>query len=193
MTCRDVVLEVDHTTDIRRGKLPLYEAWGFPELWMLVPPAGATRRRPAGVTIHRLEAGRYETVAESVAFPGWTASEIHVALTEPLTTERTCQVLERVGRALGVREGTGPHDDPLLRLLDDRERAAGRAEGITAGRADGQAELVRAMLLERGIAVSKSFTARAAAAVDTPRGVRMAAAALACTGEEDFWRLLDGP
>ena len=197
----DVVLEVDHTTDIRRGKLPLYEAWGFPELWMLVPPAGATRRRPAGVTIHRLEGGRYETVAESVAFPGWTASEIHVALTEPLTTERTCQVLERVGRALGVREGTGPQDDPLLRVLGDRERAAGRAEGRTvgraegrtAGRADGQAELVRAMLRERGIAVSESFTARAAAAVDTPRGARMAAAALACTGEGDFWRLLDRP
>ena len=197
----DVVLEVDHTTDIRRGKLPLYEAWGFPELWMLVPPAGATRRRPAGVTIHRMEGDRYDTVAESVAFPGWTASEIHVALTEPLSTERTCQVLERVGRALGVREGTGPRDDPLLRVLGDRERAAGRAEGRTvgraegrtAGRADGQAELVRAMLLERGIAVSESFTARAAAAVDTPRGARMAAAALACTGEGDFWRRLDRP
>ena len=49
----DVVLEVDHTTDIRRGKLPLYEAWGFPELWMLVPPAGATRPRAAGVTVAR--------------------------------------------------------------------------------------------------------------------------------------------
>ena len=43
----DVVLEVDQTTDVRRGKLPLYEAWGFPELWLLVPAAGATRRRPA--------------------------------------------------------------------------------------------------------------------------------------------------
>ena len=89
----------------------------------------------------------------------------------------------------------------LLRVLGDRERAAGRAEGRTvgraegrtAGRADGQAELVRAMLRERGIAVSESFTARAAAAVDTPRGARMAAAALACTGEGDFWRRLDRP
>ena len=33
----DVVLEVDHTTDVRRGKLVLYEAWGFPELWVEVP------------------------------------------------------------------------------------------------------------------------------------------------------------
>ena len=165
----DVVLEVDHATDIRQGKLPLYEAWGFPELWMLVPPAGATRRRPAGVTIHRLAGDHYEVVAESMAFPGWTASEIHVALTEPLTTERTCRVLERVGRALGAREGTGPQDDPLLRVLGNRERAEGKA----AGRAEGQAELVRAMLLEREIAVSESFVARAAAAVDTPGGARM--------------------
>ena len=197
----DVVLEVDHTTDIRRGKLPLYEAWGFPELWMLVPPAGATRRRPAGVTIHRLEGDRYEIVAESAAFPGWTASEIHVALTEPLTTERTCEALERVGRTLGARDGTSPEDDPLLRVLGDRERATGRAEGQaegraegkSVGRAEGQAELVRAMLVERRIAVSGSFTARVAAVVDTPRGARVAAAALACTGEADFWRRLDRP
>ena len=33
----DVVLEVDHTTDVRRGKLLQYEAWGFPELWVEVP------------------------------------------------------------------------------------------------------------------------------------------------------------
>ena len=184
-----VVLEVDHTTDIRRGKLPLYEAWRFPELWMLVPPAGATRRRPAGVTIHRLAGNRYEVVAESVAFPGWTAAEIHVALTEPLTTERTCRVLERVGRPLGVREGTGPQDDPLLRSLG----AKARAEGQAAGRAEGQAEFVRTILLERGIAVSKSFTARAAAVVGTPRGARMAAAAIACTGEADFWLRFDQP
>ena len=190
----DVVLEVDHTTDIRRGKLPLYEAWGFPEVWMLVPPAAATRRRPAGVTIHRLEDDRYELVGESVAFPGWSAAEIHVASTEPLTTERTCRVLERVGLTLGAREGTGPQDDPLLRVLGDRERAegeaAGRAEGKAAGRAEGQAELVRAMLAERGVTVSESFTARAAKAADAPGGTRMAAAALACTDEADFWRRL---
>ena len=27
----DVVLEVDNTTDVRRGKLGLYEEWGFPK------------------------------------------------------------------------------------------------------------------------------------------------------------------
>ena len=29
-TLPDVVLEVDNTTDVRRGKLSLYESWGFP-------------------------------------------------------------------------------------------------------------------------------------------------------------------
>ena len=33
----DVVLEVDNTTDVRRGKLGLYESWGFPEVWVVVP------------------------------------------------------------------------------------------------------------------------------------------------------------
>ena len=30
----DVVLEVDNTTDVRRGKLALCESWGFPEVWV---------------------------------------------------------------------------------------------------------------------------------------------------------------
>ena len=203
----DVVLEVDQTTDIRRGKLPLYEAWGFPELWLIVPPAGATRLRPAGVTIHRLDGDRYRVVPASVAFPGWTALEIHVALTEPLTTPATCSVLERVGRALGARDGTGPEDDPLLGVLMGRERAQGQAEGHAAGRAaghaagraaghaegraEGQADLVRSVLRERGIPVRESFAARAAESVDAGRGARMAAAALTCTDEADFWRQLN--
>ena len=47
----DVVLEVDHTTDVRRAKLGLYEAWGFPEVWVEVPEQGAAsrpRRRRSG-------------------------------------------------------------------------------------------------------------------------------------------------
>ena len=33
----DVVLEVDHTTDVRRRKLEIYKQSGFPEIWVLVP------------------------------------------------------------------------------------------------------------------------------------------------------------
>ena len=82
----DVVLEVDHTTDVRRGKLALYESWGFPEVWVEVPdetaPSRPRGRRP-GLTIHLLEAGAYRAAPESRAFPGWTAEEIHEALNEP--------------------------------------------------------------------------------------------------------------
>ena len=33
----DVVLEVDNTTDVRRGKLVAYAEWSFPEVWVEVP------------------------------------------------------------------------------------------------------------------------------------------------------------
>ena len=85
------MVEVDHTTDVRRGKLGLYEAWGFPE------------------------------------------------------------VLERVGRSLGARDGTGPDDTPWLR----RHRAAGRAEGRIEGLVEGRVRLlnvvVQKTLASRGI------------------------------------------
>ena len=141
----DVVLEVDHTTDARRGKLALYESWGFPEVWVEVPdapsPSRARGRRP-GLTIHLLEHGRYRVAAASGAFPGWRADEIHVALNEPTPSARTSAVVERVGTALGAREGTGPDDDPLLRSQRrqgfEHGHAKGRAAGHAAGRAEGQ-------------------------------------------------------
>ena len=83
---------VDHTTDARRGKLPLYESWGFPEVWVDVPdapsPSRPRARRP-GLTIHLLALGRYRVAAESRALPGWTAAEIHEALNEAEPSART--------------------------------------------------------------------------------------------------------
>ena len=56
----DVVLEVDYSTDVRVRKLRLYEAWGFPEVWVDVPDERSSpRSRLCGLTIHVLEAGRY--------------------------------------------------------------------------------------------------------------------------------------
>ena len=107
----DVVLEVDHTTDVRRGKLLLYEAWGFPEIWVETPDRDAPSRRRGlrpGVVIHILDGGRYREAAASRAFPGWRAEEIHRALNEIVLSEDTAEVLWRVGRALGERDGTGP-------------------------------------------------------------------------------------
>ena len=136
----DVVLEVDHTTDVRRGKLGLYESWGFPEVWVEVPdeaaPSRPRSRRP-GLTIHLLEAGAYRAAAESRAFPGWTAEEIHAALNEPALSAHTSAILEQVGRVLGEREGTGPDHDPLLRS----QRRRGFERGLEQGRAEERARL----------------------------------------------------
>ena len=154
----DVVLEVDHTTDVRRGKLALYESWGFPEVWVEVPdesaPSRPRSRRP-GLTIHVLEAGAYRAARESRAFPGWKAEEIHAALNEPALSAQTSAVLERVGTALGEREGTGPDHDPLLRsqrrrgfergLERGHERGLkhGLERGLEHGRAEERALLCR--------------------------------------------------
>ena len=139
----DVVLEVDHTTDVRRGKLALYESWGFPEVWVEVPdeaaPSRPRSRRP-GLTIHLLEAGAYRAAPESRAFPGWTAEEIHAALNEPALSAQTSAVLERVGRTLGEREGTGPDHDPLLRSQRRRGYEHGRERGLERGLEHGRAE-----------------------------------------------------
>ena len=170
----DVVLEVDCSTDVRRGKLGLYEAWGFSEVWVEVPASGSSRRRP-GLTIHRRAADGYRTAAASVALAGWTAAEIHAALNEAVPSEATCAVLERVGRALGAAGGTGPDDDPWL--------GAQRREART----EESARLVRAILRRRGVAVSERVVARTAG--EDPDA--LAAAAMACRDEADFAARLD--
>lgn len=176
----DIVLEVDHTTDVRRGKLRLYEAWGFPEVWVEVPDdrtAPPARRRRAGLTIHRLAAGTYHPSTASAAFPGWTADEIHVSLNETVLSEHTFAALHRVGAALGARDGTGPDDDPMLRW----HRHLSRTEGAKAARREVVCEILRT----RGITLSDEGLARLLerGAVSDEAVVR---AALACSDETDF-------
>ena len=170
----DIVLEVDYATDVRRGKLGLYEAWGFQEVWVEVPEGGSPRRRP-GLTIHRRGADGYRSVPASVALPGWTAAEVHAAFNEAELSEATCAVLERVGRALGEVAGTGPDDDVWLGV----QRREARAEGCM--------EIVRAILRNRGMAVSERLAARIAGADSDV----LAAAALACRDEADLVARLD--
>ena len=56
----DVVLEVDHTTNVYRGKLRLYEAWGFPEVWVEVPNYRAARPAEESARgAHDSRAGRW--------------------------------------------------------------------------------------------------------------------------------------
>ena len=167
---------------MRRAKLGLYEAWGFPEVWVEVPEGGSPRHRP-GLTIHRLGPEGYGTVAASVALPGWTAAEIHAALNEPVLSEATRAVLERVGRALGAAAGTGPDDDPWL----GAQRGEARAEGHAAGRAEASVEMVRSILENRGLAVSERLAVRIAG--EDPAA--LAAAASACRDEADLLARLD--
>ncbi len=183
----DVVLEVDHTTDVYRGKLRLYEAWGFPEVWLEVPnhrAASRPKRRRAGLTIHVLEGGVYREFPESRAFPGWSAEELHVAFNERVRSERTCEVLERVGSALGAREGTGPDDDPMLRSLRGQSRAEGERKGRAEGRTSTLAKMARRMLLSRGVVVSETFLADPAFAASSEDAVFEAATA--CADEAQF-------
>ena len=188
----DVLLEVDHTTDVRPWKLGRYESWGFPEVWVEVPgrwSGGRCRGRPPGLTIHVLEGGRYRESRESRAFPGWRARAIHDALNEVELTEWTYVRLKAVGRRLGERDGTNPDDHPFLRSFRDESRAEGKVEGHVEGRseglAEGRAKTVRELLRLRGIAVSEAFPANAPGFAEAPEEA-VAAAALACESEEDF-------
>ena len=195
----DVVLEVDHTTDARQWKLGMYQEWGFPEIWVLAP--WEESKRTPGLDIHvRGSNGGYRVVSQSVAFPGWKAEEIHRALTEEPLSAQTYGVLERVGRAMGAREGTRPEDDPLARSLSARARTEGREQGrvtgYTKGRADGRAEGHAEGRAEAVLAVLRARGIDTASLADDPElftGLPLdtsMAAALACTGEADFRRRL---
>ena len=126
----DVVLEVDLTTDVRRGKLGLYESCGFPEIWVEVPE----RRLPSspkgavpGLTIYVNGPNGFREAEQSVAFPSWTAAEIHGAINESSLSPETTAALRRVGGLMAERDGGGP--DLFLRL----EREESRVEGVMAG------------------------------------------------------------
>ena len=198
----DVVFEVDLTTDVRERKLDLYESWGVAELWVEVPDASmpSKRQRP-GLTIYVLRDGRYRESAESLAFPTWSAHEIHTALNEPWTSTMTMAIVRRVGETMGRLVGTGPEDDPLLAT----ERLAGRREGevsgIEAGRRMGREEGRREALLEerlstleglltaRNIPVRGRLNDEAGRIAAMPREA-MLKAGLECTDLDDFLRCL---
>ena len=152
----DVILEVDHTTDVRRNKLALYESWGFPEVWVETPDEPSTsrpRRLRPGLTIYLLEGSRFRRANESRAFPAWQTSAIHAALNEPTLSPRTLAELTRVGRQLGRREGTKPDDDPQL----GRHRRLAHRAGLRAGRAVGLAEGVDRQRALLGRLASRKF------------------------------------
>ena len=173
----DVVLEVDHTTDVRRRKLGIYLASGFPEIWVLVPWEGSVRTPGLAMHVRRGEAYREE--AESRAFPGWKAEEIYRALTEEPLSAGARRALERTALAMGAREGTTPEDDPLMRSFIARARAKGHAQV--------RMEFVAAALRARGI-VADLDSGEVRALFGALSDEALMAAALACTGGADFRR-----
>ena len=193
----DVVLEVDHTTDVRRRKLGIYKESGFPEVWVLVPWEVSVRA--PGLVIHVRRGEVYREEAESRAFPGWKAEEIHLALTEAPLSEVAWRALERVALSMGAREGTTPEDDPLMRSHSAHVRAEsraegrreGHAEGHREGRAEGRSEMLAANVLTileaRGIAPASGLT-ELRELIGALSGEAVMAAALACTDAVDLRR-----
>ena len=173
----EVVLEVDHTTDVRRRKLGIYKESGFPEIWVLVPWESSVRA--PGLTIHVRHGEEYREEAASRAFPGWRAEEIHRALTESPMSKTAWRALERTALAMGAREGTTPEDDPLMRSLSARARAKGHAHE--------RMELAAAALRARGIEAALD-SAEVRALFGGLSDDALMAAALACTSEADFRR-----
>ena len=112
-----------------------------------------------------------------MAFPGWKAEEIRLALTEEPLSGRAWRALERVALAMGTREGTSPENDPLMRSVHRNARAKGLARG--------HLEAVAALLRVRGIEVSPAFTVDFDLLAGRPVDALMAVA-LACTDEADF-------
>ena len=209
----EVVLEVDHTTDVRRRKLEVYKESGFPEIWVLVPWEASVRA--PGLAIHVRRGDFYHEESSSRAFPGWTAQEIHLALTEAPMTGPAWRALERTALAMGAREGTTPQHDPLMasesarvrarshaqghregRAQGHREghadghregRAQGHREGHREGHADGHMDAVADLLASRGIELTPDM-AQYRALCGGIAGKTVMGAALACTDEADFRR-----
>ena len=189
----DVVLEVDHTTDVRRRKLGIYKESGFPEVWVLVPWDSSVRA--PGLAIHVRRGAEYREESSSRAFAGWRAEEIHLALTEAPLSAPAWRALERTARALGAREGTTPQHHPLMASESARVRARshaqghreGRAQGHREGHADGHMDAVAELLASRGIELTLEL-AQYRELCKGISGKTVTAAALACTSEADFRR-----
>ena len=171
----EVVLEVDHTTDVRRRKLEIYKGSGFPEIWVLVPWESSVRA--PGLTIHVRRGEVYHEEPASRAFPGWKAQEIHLALTGDPMSEPAWRALERTALAMGARAGTTPEHDPLSRSISHEAQARGRSEMLAAN--------VLTVLKARGIEVASDRTGYREffGALSSEMLVE---AAVACTDEADF-------
>ena len=145
----DVVLEVDHTTDVRRGKLDLYAAWGSRRSGSRCPTSRRCRARRGERRADRLPAAAAAATVPSrpTGRPSQLVPDaIHAALNEPVRRRDRPRGLARVPD-LGARDGTGPDDTPWLH----QQRAASRSEGRNEGRRQERVAVLRTILAGRGM------------------------------------------
>ena len=95
-------------------------------------------------------------------------------------SQSTVQALERIGRILGERAGTGPDDDPLMRSVRQQAQADARAAEL-----EHRAALVRHLLASRGVPVAANFPLDQPGFADADVEA-LADIALSCTSQADF-------
>ena len=176
----DVVLEVDHTTDVRRRKLGIYKESGFPEIWVLVPWEASVRR--PGLAIHVRRGDVYREEPSSRAFPGWEGGG------DSPRADRGADV--GGGVACAGAHGAGDGSTRGHEAGGRSAHALASARGHGGNGAHGREMLasnVLAVLKARGIAVARD-TAELRELLDALSGDAALAAALACTDEADFRR-----
>ena len=157
---------VDHTTDAHRGKLPLYESWGFREVWVDVPgrslPGRGGEPRVSGLDgggdPRGAERGR-AVGAPARCWSGWA-------------------------ECWGRRKEPDRMTTRLLRSQRRQDFERGRAEGLRTGGQQARAEMIRLIHVSRGIEISAEFLADAAFAA-VPDDM-LISAALACKDEAAF-------
>ena len=93
-----------------------------------------------------------------------------------MVSARTSSALTRVGRALGVRDGTRPDDMPWLRMQREESRSEGREQGFDTA--------IDAILAERGFAWTE--TVRDARKRSRATDADVISALLRCEDETDF-------
>ena len=157
-------------------------------MWVEVPspnpkkPAAPSRHPPA-LTIHRRRGNSYRIVRTSVAFPGWTAQQIHRALNEDDQSPNTAKDLMRVANRLAERYGIAP-DDALPCGSQRDNQAASDVKGW-----EQSLELVE-ILESRKIALTKPLAERFDTIARMPVPV-LIRAAFRCGDAADLVRRID--
>ncbi len=86
----DLVIEIEITSSAIQ-KMKLFSAMGVPEVW---------RHDGERLTMHRLQAGRYESITESVALPGFTCESADTLLAQRYSSGETALIREYRQRLL---------------------------------------------------------------------------------------------